>query len=172
MNDSHGNGAQRPWYRQVWPWLLMLPPALSVAGGVTMVWLATRTPSALVVEDYARIEELTSARFARDREALRLALSAEMHFERSTGRIEVSLQTPAAAQSPSVLLLLLSHATNPDADREVRLVRYGSVYRADVQLIPGRYHVELMPEDRTWRLSVAAGWLDGALSLKPQPDGV
>ena len=26
----------RPWYRQLWPWLLMLPPAAAVIGGVSL----------------------------------------------------------------------------------------------------------------------------------------
>lgn len=172
MNESHPGIDNRPWYREMWPWLLMLPPVLSVAGGVTMIYLATQTPNALVVEDYARIEELTSERFERDREASRLALTAELRFERETGQIELSLDAPALVESPAALLLYLRHATNPEADRDVRLVRFGTVYRADVQLASGRYGVELMPEDRAWRLSARPGWLDGRLRLQAQSDGV
>jgi len=31
----------RPWYRQLWPWLLMLPPAAAVIGGGFTLYLAT-----------------------------------------------------------------------------------------------------------------------------------
>jgi hypothetical protein len=96
----------RPWYRQIWPWLLMLPPALSVAGGVTMVYLATHTPAALVVDDYARIEELTNERFERDREAQRLGLTAELRIEREAGRIELALAASAPYELPGAVHLL------------------------------------------------------------------
>jgi len=29
-----------PWYRQGWPWIVLLPPAIAVAGGVVTVYLA------------------------------------------------------------------------------------------------------------------------------------
>lgn len=31
-----------PWYRQAWPWLVMLPPAVAVIGGIATVYLAFR----------------------------------------------------------------------------------------------------------------------------------
>ena len=38
----------RPWYRQLWPWLLILPPALSVVGGAVTYYLAVTRPDVLV----------------------------------------------------------------------------------------------------------------------------
>ena len=29
-----------PWYRQLWPWLIIIPPAGAVLGGLFTVWLA------------------------------------------------------------------------------------------------------------------------------------
>jgi hypothetical protein len=164
--------AGRPWYREIWPWLLMVPPALAVAGGLAMIYLATQTPSALVVDDYARIEELTSERFARDREARRLDLSAELSFENGTGRIEVTLEAPALGELPSALTLALRHATDPSADRDLSLARRGERFVADAELAPGRYLLELMPADRTWRLGTGARRLAGRVVLRPQSDGV
>ena len=171
MNESHGGVSGRPWYREHWPWLLMLPPALSIVGGVAMLYLATQTPSALVVEDYSRIEELTSERFARDREAQRLALTAELRFEREAGRIEVLLGGTAAMEFPGTLTLSLRHATDPAGDRELNLARRGELFVVDTELAPGRYHLELMPESRAWRLGAGARYLDGAVVLQPQVDG-
>lgn len=172
MTQVKDKAARRPWYREIWPWLLMVPPALAVAGGLAMLYLATQTPSALVVEDYARIEELTSERFARDREARRLDLSAELSFENGAGRIEVTLEAPALGELPSALTLALRHATDPSADRDLNLVRRGERFVADAELAPGRYLLELMPEDRTWRLGTGARRLAGRVVLRPQSDGV
>ncbi len=41
----------RPWYRHLWPWLLMLPPALAVAGGAVTYYLAVTRPDVLVRQD-------------------------------------------------------------------------------------------------------------------------
>lgn len=39
---------RRPWYREPWPWLLMLPPLLSMIGGFTMLYLALSDPPEIV----------------------------------------------------------------------------------------------------------------------------
>jgi len=158
----------RPWYRQLWPWLLMLPPAFSVAGGVTMLYLAASTPSALVVDDYARIDEITSERFARDTLAAGLGLSAEVDFAASTGRIALTLISPGAFPLPRSLSMRLRHATNPAADRDLELVRDGDVYTTTARVEPGRYWVELMPEDGSWRLAAGEVTPMGRVSLEPQ----
>jgi uncharacterized protein len=43
--------APRPWYRQLWPWLLILPPAAAVVGGALTYYLAVTRPDALVRQD-------------------------------------------------------------------------------------------------------------------------
>lgn len=171
MNESPASIAGQPWYREVWPWLLMLPPALSVVGGVTMVVLATQTPSALVVEDYARIEELTGERFDQDRLASLLALTAEFRFDRDAGRVDVSLSGADYFETPETLTLFLRHTTNPANDIELSLAGDGERFSAGAEVAPGRYYLELMPEDRVWRLGSDARRLEGRIVLSPQPDG-
>jgi hypothetical protein len=171
MNNSHRVGAPKPWYREIWPWLLMLPPALSVAGGVTMVVLATRTSSALAVDDYARIETLTKERFARDLQATRLGISAELAFERQSERIVLSLAAVRLATLPQVVTLRLRHATNPARDLDIALVRQGEVFSAPLALPDGLFAIELLPPDRTWRLGAGPLHLDGRVALSPQTDG-
>jgi uncharacterized protein len=41
----------RPWYRQLWPWLLILPPAAAVIGGALTLYLAVSRPDVLVRQD-------------------------------------------------------------------------------------------------------------------------
>ena len=41
-----------PWYRQVWPWLVMAPPLAAVIGGVAMLWVAIATSDGLVTSEY------------------------------------------------------------------------------------------------------------------------
>jgi uncharacterized protein len=44
----------RPWYRQFWPWLLIIPPAGAVIGGMITLYLAITRPDTLVREDCVR----------------------------------------------------------------------------------------------------------------------
>jgi hypothetical protein len=41
----------RPWYRQLWPWLLIVPPAAAVVGGALTLYLAVSRPDVLVRQD-------------------------------------------------------------------------------------------------------------------------
>jgi hypothetical protein len=150
--------ATRPWYRELWPWLLMLPPAASVAGGVAMLYLVVHEPTVLVVDDYSRIEEITSERFARDRHAAELGLAADVDFTAtSTGeaRIDVQLASAADLALPATLTLALRHASNPRADREVELTRSSALGfgGTTATLAAGHYDLELGPADGSWRLA-------------------
>ena len=41
----------KPWYRQVWPWLLIIPPLGAVVGGGITLYLAITRPDVLVRKD-------------------------------------------------------------------------------------------------------------------------
>jgi hypothetical protein len=41
----------KPWYRHVWPWLLIVPPAAAVIGGCFVLYLALTRPDTLVRKD-------------------------------------------------------------------------------------------------------------------------
>jgi hypothetical protein len=41
----------KPWYRHVWPWLLIIPPLGSVIGGGITLYLAITRPDVLVRRD-------------------------------------------------------------------------------------------------------------------------
>jgi len=58
---------ERRWYRQLWPWLLILPPLASVVGGILVLWLAVGTSDGLVAEDYYRQGVTINERLARER---------------------------------------------------------------------------------------------------------
>lgn len=174
MNDSLTNGDQRPWYRQVWPWLLMLPPAVSVVGGVTMVWLATQTPSALVVDDYARIEELTAARFAKDEFAAVNGISATARLERNHPQatsVAIDLVPAAASVPPDFLVLHFRHAIAEGLDRTINAWRDGDAYRCLVDLGDGFYVLEIEPPDARWRLAARLRSSDELIELRAGAQG-
>jgi hypothetical protein len=163
MNEAGTPMPRRPWYREVWPWALMMPPALAVAGGVMMIWLAVSSEGALVVDDYSRIEEITEVQYERDRRAAELGIEAVLEWLPAPARVELELTTPPGVERPAALLLLLQHATSASGDRTLLLEPDGAVYRAAAEVPAARYHVELMPPDRSWRL--ASSLLPGVTNL-------
>ena len=44
----------RPWYRHLWPWLIIAPPLASVIGGIALAWAAIASDDGLVTPDYYR----------------------------------------------------------------------------------------------------------------------
>ena len=42
----------RPWHKQLWPWLIIAPPAASVVGGFALLWVAIASDDGLVTPDY------------------------------------------------------------------------------------------------------------------------
>jgi uncharacterized protein len=147
---------ERPWYRESWPWLLMIPPLASVIVGFVLLYFAIEVPNPLAVDDYADIEEINSRQFARDEAASTLSLTADVAFETSDdGRVDVSVSLFGSNDfmPPSALELRLQHVANSSADRRLTLIRRGSRYVGTTTLAVGRYDLELLPADETWRLA-------------------
>ena len=46
--------APKPWYRHVWPWLLIIPPLAAVIGGLLTLYLAITRPDDLVDQSCVR----------------------------------------------------------------------------------------------------------------------
>jgi hypothetical protein len=164
------NTVARPWYREPWPWLLMVPPFGAVVGGFAMLALAIGAPEALVVDDYSRIEELTRAQFAADRHAADLELRATIglaHEDGGQARVTVELRADSAFVAPRELNLRLRHAARAEADRKLQLVRDGSAYAGEVTLDEGRYTIEISPADASWRLAGYVASVPAVLELTP-----
>ena len=76
----------KPWYRHIWPWLIMLPPGVSVVGGVVVLCLALASPEPLVAEDYYRQGITINERLARERSQADCPAKDRACAERLSGR--------------------------------------------------------------------------------------
>jgi hypothetical protein len=144
MNDD------RPWYREPWPWLLMSGPAAVVVAGAFTSWLAFASADGLVAEDYYRKGLAINRVLAREEEASRLGISAEMRLE--PGRVVAELHGAA----PEVVFAHLAHATRAGHDVRLRLARGADGrYAAPLPpLPPGRWHIALEDARGAWRIAV------------------
>jgi hypothetical protein len=164
----------KPWYRERWPWLLMLPPATAIVAGVITAWIAVVSSDGVVEDDYYKQGLAVNQRLARDEAARRRGIGADLMLSADGRTIRAVLRaaTPLGAE----LRLRLTHPTRPGYDQETLLVRGdGEVYEARLlQPINGRRIASIEPLAGDWRLvgEWDAAREDGlALGSAPRPAG-
>lgn len=162
----------RPWYRHLWPWLLMIPPLASVIGGITTLTLAIRTPDALVVDDYSTIGKYTQQKLERSQLAAELGLAGEGALEAplaAGGANSIALKIANLPYPPpGRLTLTFSHPTRESLDRVAVLSYDGSGYRGLIENLPdSRYYLLAEPVDASWRLVGEISGSPSAILLEP-----
>ena len=140
----------QPWYREPWPWLLMLGPALVLVAGAFTAWIAVAARDPLVAEDYYKQGLAINRDLARERRAEEQGLSARLELRGDTLRVQLS-----GAVAPEVIFLFLAHGTRPELDQRLRLVHAGggSYELAVAALEPARWRYVLSDARDDWRLS-------------------
>ena len=142
-----------PWYRQFWPWFLIVLPGSVVIASLVTVYIAFSGADSLVVDNYYRDGLAINQVLEQDRRAEALGLSAELRLDATSGELFVTIDTDHSL--PAQLALLLFHPTDSKRDRELLLTEITrGHYRADLdQQLLSRYYLRVLPEpDREWRL--------------------
>ena len=137
-----------PWYRQLWPWLLISGPAAVLVAGAVTTWIAFTSADGLVAEDYYKQGMAVNRVLAREERAAQLGLSADLQLTRE--KIVVRLHGAA----PEALFVQLAHATRAGHDQRLRLapVRPG-VYEAELPELPaGHWHIVVEDPRASWRI--------------------
>lgn len=142
----------RPWYREPWPWILMSGPAAVIVAGSATMWIAYASADGLVADDYYRQGLAINKRLAKEDEALRRGISAEVRLE--PGRLRVELR----GEAPPALFVQLAHATRAGHDQRLRLVPIApGRYEAELSGLPrGHWHVIIEDPRGTWRIAMEA----------------
>ena len=66
----------RPWYKEPWPWILMVGPVVVIIAGILTAWLAIKSHDGLVEDDYYKEGLAVNQRLKRDHKAGDLGLLA------------------------------------------------------------------------------------------------
>lgn len=142
----------QPWYRERWPWLLMLGPVAVIVAGTITAWLAIRSNDGLVVDDYYKQGLAINQRLQRDHAAASLGVRADLMRSGQALRIVVSGDEKAIA-APSLRLRIV-HPTRAGFDQNLSLVAEGRGFFAGKLSteISGRWHVTLEEPSGQWRL--------------------
>ena len=115
MMNTTGKDTQ-PWYREPWPWLLMIGPVVVIVAGVFTAWLAIRSSDGLVTEDYYKKGLKADQTIARSDRAAKLGVVAYLRVTAET----LSLRLAATAKdfkAPDRLVVTVSHPTRAGHDQ-------------------------------------------------------
>lgn len=145
--------AIKPWYREPWPWLLMLGPAIAIVAGFVTLFLAIESNDGLVADDYYKQGLAINRTMQRDTRARAMNYRAELAVSRENRSLRVILA--GAGALPHTLRLRLIHPGKSSADETVDLRALGQgVYQGQYRReFTGRRHLILEDQPATWRIS-------------------
>ena len=159
----------RPWYRQGWPWLLMLMPGLAVVGGVITAYLAISSNNALVVGEYWREGKAINHSLAKEAQAKALGLELSMQQVGSDLRVQLR-SMGQAAQSTNPIRVQWIHPTLSGRDRMgIAMPQGHGVYRIADFTWPKEGHWQLMVEDAggAWRMKTVWSASSDEVFIRP-----
>ena len=84
---STDTAAGRPWYREPWPWILMSGPLAVIVAGAFTTWIAFATADGLVAEDYYKQGLGVNRLLAREANAARQGIVAQVALPGDRHRI-------------------------------------------------------------------------------------
>ncbi|MCC6533108.1 MAG: FixH family protein [Burkholderiales bacterium] len=143
----------KPWYREPWPWLLMVAPAAAVVAGAITIALAVESFDGLVAEDYYKQGLAVNQRLKRAQQAEALGISGTLTVDSVLGGA-VRAELRGHSLDAGTLALTLSHPTRAGLDQRATLAAAGeALYVGRIgALAPGRWHVIVEDEAGQWRV--------------------
>lgn len=147
--------ATSPWYKHLWPWIIIGVLATSVTLSLTMVTIAVNNPDNLVNDNYYEAGKGINRSLDRELLAQTLNLKAAVNLDELTGEVDLRL---SGDSQPQTLELNLISPTQPQKDRKIALTQSANEAGRYVgQLndkVEGRRFVELLGNqgERVWRL--------------------
>lgn len=142
----------KPWYRQLWPWVLIAIPGSSMIYCAIFITMALTSESSMVSDDYYKDGLAINQTLERDEQAHRMGLSAEYL---SDGHSVLDVRVAGSeALTTNTLILRLIHPTIDDRDQLVRLSHVrGDRFQARLpEPLEGRWYLDLRDATNEWRL--------------------
>ncbi len=150
------NALPPPWYRELWPWLLMSGPAVVVIAGFITLYLAASGQDGLVVDDYYKQGKTINQSLHRDAVARQMGVTATVRFDQINDRVVVDLRRSDKLVLPTSLTISLVHATRSGHDKVIKLMPAANDPEGFAGRLPplgiGKWNVLLEDPQKQWRL--------------------
>lgn len=142
---------QQVWYKQFWPWFLIILPVIAVVASFYTLTLAIDTQDSLVVDDYYNKGKAINEDISRLQAANDAGVQAAL---RITGtQAALTLNKGNLSDYPA-LKIYFYHPTLQDKDLRLMInADYSGTYRFTLpSAIQGKWQVSLEPFNAVWRL--------------------
>lgn len=136
----------KPWYKQLWPWIIISLPGSAVIAGLTTLFIAIENQDSLVKDDWYKDGKAINRRVEYDNNAFALGLKAEIKVDDISGDLNLSIsRTDPSFSFPEKLYLELIHPTLAERDQRLTLTKTQSPrYHGNLQqTLTGKRHITL-----------------------------
>ena len=157
-----------PWYKQFWPWFILILPASVVVAGIATVIIAFQNQDSLVNDDYYKEGLAINQKLQQQQQARQWQLSAQALINLNQQEITVDLDGNTQAVYSAALVVDFIHPVNSKLDFQLTLaqVEDGQYQALLPELTSERWHLQISPanpSDRiNWRLRSTANLSDSA----------
>lgn len=165
----------KPWYKHIWPWVLMAGPIFVVIASVAMFFVAKEHATDLVTDDYYKDGKHIDIQLHRDEEAVKRHMQVQVLISPDKDAAKVFVSGEFDPKQP--LNLLLMHPTKKSEDQTVKLhpvsaeIQNGRMeYEATFKPLPPTNHWYLRVEDTSGVWRVEDKWIvsqGNAIDLTP-----
>ena len=138
------------WYKQFWPWFLIILPLCAVIASVNLLMVAIDNKDSLVSEDYYKDGKAINM----DLRKLKHAKQLGMQFELTLDDSEVMLTQHGGEAYQAALSVEFFHPTLQKRDfGEIATADGQGIYRIKLDKpISGEWEVRLEGYDKSWRI--------------------
>ena len=142
---------QKVWYKQFWPWFLIIVPLTSMVLSFTMMNLAFTGEDSMVIDDYYKEGRAINLKIQKLQQAQNLNISTKTQV--FSDYVEV-IFISGEPENGEALTLDFFHSTQKFKDFSVTLFRDANgVYRAPLtEDILGKWQLSLHPFNENWKI--------------------
>ncbi|ABZ76760.1 conserved hypothetical protein [Shewanella halifaxensis HAW-EB4] len=142
--------APQPWYKQFWPWFLIILPLCAVVASINLFWVAFTNQDPLVTEEYYKEGKGINIDLRKIKQAKQLGMNYLLEFDDKY--VEISQQ--GGENYLAALSVSFYHPTLEERDfSQIVTADANGVYRIDLnQAIEGPWEVRIEGYDQTWRI--------------------
>lgn len=160
-----------PWYRQFWPWFLIILPLSVVVASLATVTLFTQNRVSLVSEDYYKEGKGINQDLSRLEQAQKLGITANLTV---SGKDAVIALRRGELKYFPTLEIEFQHRTLPEKDIQFTLnPDAAGNYRFDLESeIQGPWFIKISAFDQSWSLNARPNFpIEGKIDFHGKHQG-
>lgn len=145
------NAEKLPWYKQFWPWFLIVIPLSSMILSFTMMNFAFNGKDSLVKDDYYKEGRSINLDIHKIQEAKVRQIEAKLVFTQDYVELEL---VSGKIEDGAALTLDFFHSTQDFKDFKTVLLKDASGrYKGAIeQELAGKWRISLHPHDELWKI--------------------